>query len=219
MNHTPIESNHARQADLDRLVTGDLSKTERTALIHWLEAEPSRWRLCGLTFLEAQLWHAAFVPIAEQRNCSDTRPISRDDNQPRAGAAGRHRMLLTVIVVLVAFGSGLALGRAPRAASEVTQSIAERPSVAPSDSQVTRIEDSPQKPVVQLPERDNAPVEVAQSEHPRSAVPEYVERQFQRRGYELQQTQRWIPLALNDGRRGVVPVDRVQLKYVGLRSY
>lgn len=53
------------RSSLDRLVTGDLCETERTALIRFLEEHPEYWRDCGLAFLEAQLWSETLQSIPE----------------------------------------------------------------------------------------------------------------------------------------------------------
>ncbi|MGH8631485.1 MAG: hypothetical protein ACREU7_12080, partial [Burkholderiales bacterium] len=44
---------------IDALVCGELAEEERRDLLAWLDADASRWRMCGLAFLEAQLWERA----------------------------------------------------------------------------------------------------------------------------------------------------------------
>ena len=44
---------------LDRLVSGDLPEPDRRSLLAWLDEEPTRWRVCALAFLEAQVWEQA----------------------------------------------------------------------------------------------------------------------------------------------------------------
>lgn len=50
-------------------------------------------------------------------------------------------------------------------------------------------------------------------------VPEQVRRTLERMGHEVQEERHLIPLQLPDGREGVVPVDDVQVRFVGQKSY
>ncbi len=52
---------------IDRLVSGELDDASRRRLLHWLDADPRRWRQCGLAFLEAQSWEQAFGPANCER--------------------------------------------------------------------------------------------------------------------------------------------------------
>jgi hypothetical protein len=47
------------ESQMDGLVCGDLDEASRSRLLDWLDADPTRWRKCGLAFLEAQLWGQA----------------------------------------------------------------------------------------------------------------------------------------------------------------
>lgn len=50
------------------------------------------------------------------------------------------------------------------------------------------------------------------------ALPEYVKRQWERRGYKVSQ-QRWLyPFELEDGRQVVLPVDEVNVQFVGYEA-
>jgi hypothetical protein len=50
------------------------------------------------------------------------------------------------------------------------------------------------------------------------ALPEYVQRQLERHGYQLQQRRRFLKVQLEDGRDAVIPVDQYQLKFVASQS-
>ncbi|HEV3024490.1 MAG TPA: hypothetical protein VGX76_18570 [Pirellulales bacterium] len=50
-------------------------------------------------------------------------------------------------------------------------------------------------------------------------IPAYVRSQLERRGYRVDSQHALVPVALPDGRRVMLPVDKLQLSYVGLRSY
>src|SRR5262245_30677905 len=59
---------------IDRLVCGDIEECDRERLVKWLEEDPVRWRLCGLAFLESQLWSFALRTWPEA-----SQPVAHDD--------------------------------------------------------------------------------------------------------------------------------------------
>ncbi len=52
-----------------------------------------------------------------------------------------------------------------------------------------------------------------------SPIPQSVVQALERSGYQVQTGQELMPMPLKDGRQLVVPVDKVQLQYVGNRTY
>ncbi len=71
----------------DRLVDGELTEEERSALLTRLDDEPALWRRCALAFLEAQTWREAIGDVftdlagspaspAEDRSPSRAEPVS-----------------------------------------------------------------------------------------------------------------------------------------------
>ena len=52
-----------------------------------------------------------------------------------------------------------------------------------------------------------------------SPIPESVVQALERSGYEVQTQQELMPMPLKDGRKLVVPIDKVQLQYVGNPTY
>src|SRR5579872_1449138 len=98
---------------LDRLVCGELDEGARRRLLAWLEAEPLRWRLCGVAFLEAQTWSQAFgeLPRGDYDLRRDTVHPAICTAAPRVSDR-RHRTAvgpLGLAALLIAFGLGLAL--------------------------------------------------------------------------------------------------------------
>ena len=75
---------HAMQAQLDRLVAGDLPENDRRSLLAWLDEDAGRWRACALAFLEAQTWEAATAawPAAAKTTAAPALPGS---SQPQRG--------------------------------------------------------------------------------------------------------------------------------------
>jgi hypothetical protein len=52
-----------------------------------------------------------------------------------------------------------------------------------------------------------------------SAMPLEVLKDLQRSGHQVEQSRQLVPVDLHDGRRVVVPVDHLNIHYVGNRSY
>ncbi|MBI3462373.1 MAG: hypothetical protein HY000_04840 [Planctomycetes bacterium] len=50
------------------------------------------------------------------------------------------------------------------------------------------------------------------------ALPDYLQRQLEERGYQLQQCRRFMEVKLEDGRHALIPVDQYQVKFVGGRA-
>src|SRR5687767_11938198 len=71
MTTKPMADN-AMQAQLDRLVAGELSENDRRSLLAWLDEDAGRWRMCALAFLEAQVWEAA---AADEAPAPATLPV------------------------------------------------------------------------------------------------------------------------------------------------
>jgi hypothetical protein len=52
-----------------------------------------------------------------------------------------------------------------------------------------------------------------------SALPEYVRKQLERQGYEVEGDRQVLSVALEDGRSVAVPVERLKYRYVGYRVH
>jgi len=72
---------------------------------------------------------------------------------------------------------------------------------------------------VQLPALQRERIDQQWLQSLTSPIPENVVRALQRSGYKVQTQQELMPLPLKDGRRLVVPVDQVELRYVGNPTY
>jgi hypothetical protein len=66
-------------------------------------------------------------------------------------------------------------------------------------------------------ERDNIDPQWLRSFPP--AVPDDVLQAFHRTGHEVEQHRELVPVPMKDGRRLVVPVDQVDVHYVGNETY
>jgi hypothetical protein len=52
-----------------------------------------------------------------------------------------------------------------------------------------------------------------------SALPPSVLQALERAGHRVHQDRRYVPIDLDDGRRVVLPVDQVEVQYVGHRGF
>ena len=102
-----IREDRVRQ--IDRLVDGDLSESERRDLLLALEREPDGWRACALAFLEAQGWRGEIGAVVRDRAALSIAPPA----QPLVGGwrgvlrKGPGAWLSLAAVVMVSFALGL----------------------------------------------------------------------------------------------------------------
>src|SRR5262245_12355403 len=87
---------------IDRLATGDLDEHRRRELLNWLDERPTRWRRCGLAFLEAQTWNEALGASGDVE-----RTVVRTDAPKQHRAASIAIRLALAAAVLAAFGLGI----------------------------------------------------------------------------------------------------------------
>ena len=240
MNRNNNTSDTALQAQLDRLVSGDLAPAERRSLLAWLDEEPSRWRTCGLAFLEAQNWTEALETLGEDPRDAAAPPsteISKDDRKEQIGERKSSLRLLAVAAsVLLALTCGIVIGRQWDSHGSPGPTIADipretdRPRASPLPRQEMSKRDQVQLATVSLPTDLSPnvaalvqlPVKTASSDaaaNTASSIPEHIRKQWERRGFELKEERRFLPARLADGREVVVPVNEVQVKYIGNQVY
>jgi hypothetical protein len=177
---------------IDRLVDGELADGERRALLVRLEAEPDGWRRCALAFLEAQEWRATFGPLAA---------VARLPGAP--AARGRKPWPWRPVAKLTAVAAGLA------AAFALGWGLHGRPAAMPVHTPIT------------IAETAGPAVEEPQPPEPEGAapLPALAAKPWERRGFRADTQKRRVSMELKDGRRLEVPVEEVQLRYVGGRTY
>lgn len=223
---------------IDRLVDGELDENERQRLLARLEAEVGGWRRCALAFLEAQAWTHTLNSITTETLPRDQVPSILVTNQPTTIPASpriRRRWLPSgrlAAGILLAFVSGWLVGGAPRSSTPAptpgSSTRPQSPGVDPGLAALNRPEsaaDSGQKglepatfdPVESKDEpRFEAPIRPSQSSH---VLHESVRREWERQGYQVQHRSGRVSLKLENGQSLDVPVDEVELRYVGNRTY
>lgn len=220
MNHEILDRfRHDPARVLDQLVDGELSEPDRRGLLAALDDEPGGWRCCALAFLEAQVWRQELRGARQ-----DLATVARSAPRPRRWTS----WWAIAASALVALGGGYALrgytGGAPSARDQFTlqPAPAERETQLVGGPQQLRLR-------MQLPGREDAPIEVpvtaATDVDPqwlvrqRSALPEDVYRALERAGHRVERGGRLWPIKLEDGRQLVVPVEEVDVHYVGRPVY
>jgi hypothetical protein len=209
---------------IDRLVSGDLDEQDRGPVIAWLEEDPRRWRLCGLLFLESQTWSQALAewPCG---NLTKEMPVTR-----RAVVADksqkRRRQILNVAILAASVLLSFCLGFATRNTSQRDQlsdagdQIATDRLGSPSHSGINPVfaelpvesslrglpQSTIQLPVV--PKSESSPSTVVDT------VPDYVRRQWERRGYQVHLERRYVFARLPGGQQVAVPIEQYSLKHV-----
>jgi hypothetical protein len=241
MNETREDLQHDDSRWFDLLVDGELDESNRRELLSRLDAQPGGWRRCALAFLEAQSWRRELGDWVEDAQAqAPAVPVSTV--QLRSASLGIGSWLAIAASFVAAFGLGLYLrdlGR-PRG-FETTPQVAvdnsERPPALDAYT-LARQEHGPQtlpgggvmtmsfRPTpdgqlreVEVPFIDAGEVAPEWLAAPTPPMPLDVLRDLHRSGHRIEQSRQLVPVDLHDGRQVVVPVDQVNIHYVGNRSY
>ncbi len=229
----PLDENEL----FDLLVDDELSESQRGELLRRLEQMPDGWRRCALAFLEAQCWKKELGVVARE---PQSRVVAAPaPTFPKRAPLFRWGTLLAMAAsFLVALGLGFLWREGWQGRTTFPGQVADvlskpqRPSLAgnpasgasqaPAWQMVTLAADRGQGndgESIRLPavERDRIDQDWLRS-IPASIPPEVV-RAFKNTGHEVHQSRQLVPLPMQDGRRLVVPLDQVDVEYVGRSSY
>jgi len=238
-------ANPQRQFDL--LVDGELSEAERRTLLLHLEREPDGWRRCALAFLEAQCWKAELGQISPPGalESADVGPVSQTEPRGRRQTWRQH--VATLLTMAASFLLALVLGMGLRnnwsggsshlLSSELIPAVAEVPLAGRGAAQSSAASSGPALPADDLemvtldcrssdgqngtfcvPALHRDALDRNMLEHIPDAIPPDVRQAFERSGHRVVQQREIVPLQMKDGRRLVVPVDHVEIHYVGRPS-
>ncbi|WP_406700742.1 hypothetical protein V5E97_18290 [Singulisphaera sp. Ch08] len=225
---------------IDRLVDGELEEMERQRLLALLETEPGGWRRCALAFLEAQAWTRTLSTASKNGSidfgCNELQTHAlmnsgRPENllRQRRTPVGRRLSNAGILAagILLAFAAGwIASGaRRPIGPATVpfpTGGVAEV--LAPSSGLKMAFDpgqESPDPPELEQSEPSFAPQleELTRQAEAPPVLTESVRRELERQGYHVQQRSGLVSLELENGQSLEVPVDEVELRYVGNRIY
>jgi hypothetical protein len=183
---------------IDRLIDGELDENERRELLRRLDTTPDGWRRCALAFLEAQEFAQAARAWTSDHAAvhSEPTPVVAHPKHRRARLL---RIATAAMLAGLAFASGFAAGER-QVQPRVVQS--EPSNLAPPGPFPETITPSP----------------VIASPVPR-AFPNYVQSTLARQGYRVEPARKLISLNLDSGRRVTIPVEGVEIQYVGRQTY
>ncbi len=224
---------------LEQLVASELDEADRARVIDWLDADPGRWRLCGLAFLEAQTWSETLGAwMSEERTqVALTAPqISDRSARPRRGLTVARTTAL-VTAVFVAFTAGVitrGMWTSPGTNHDSSTAVSEdNDASVPVAERVESSSDAgPLMATVALPPgatgvpaaemrfpvvKGDSPPQHDGSNLPQ--LPDYVRQQWERRGYKFDAQRRYLLARLPDGEQVAVPIERLLVKYVGNKVY
>ena len=208
------------ERNLDLLVDGELDQTARRDLLVQLNREADGWRRCAMAFLEAQSWRDELGRLAGEPRETPSPPIQ--GAQPRLLFRWDHRlhsrlgsMLAVAAGLLLAFTLGIEVqqrrlaGDTSPDTAQVADSTATpgRPSgtsAAPRRADALRLASDSEKEVFETWTHGDT-----------EAIPTDVLEALQRLGHRVERHQEFWPYNLEDGRRFVVPVERLDVRYVG----
>jgi hypothetical protein len=238
----PHDESSLDDLELDLLVDGELGEQKRGDLLARLDRVPGGWRRCALAFLEAQCWTWELRAVCQESPAMVPSPRlapRRGSNRSRLGS-----VLAMAASFLIALGLG-AYFRGFWNRLETTTTPARMagslPSASPGGLSAPAASADSAGPVapgiwqtVALPVGDGArggeesaplPARVADHLDPQwlesfpPAMPRDVISALRESGHEVQQQRQLVPLPLQDGRRLLVPVDQVEVRYVGNSAY
>jgi hypothetical protein len=210
---------------LDRLVDGELCADERAALLAALDARPDGWRLCATAFLEAQAWAISLRTLDTESRVTVPRP-------PGLRPFARYGTIAAAFVVAFVAGFLTRDGTASRSTSQgpretpyatrdANGDVPTPPTPRPAPAQrsgslaaAVRADSRVRLPVFEADGADGAEIS-----RQISALPEYVRKQLERQGYEVEGDRQLLSAALGDGRSVTVPVERLKYRYVGYRVH
>jgi hypothetical protein len=227
------------------LVDGELNDAERRELLLRLERSPDGWRWCAAAFLEAQAWRgeakALVTAAAVSAGAPGLQPASLAAARPSGRASARIWMpaaLAAGLLVATTWvfwngnpnlpipGAGSQAGNpSPSAPAQFAGNPAAGHDVNPADPAIPQnlqlvVNGGPEgRRNVEVPLVDAAGMDEALFGQWSQALPPEVIRMLEQNGHQVVRERRLVPFHLNDGRRGVVPMDQLEIRPVNMQTF
>lgn len=249
MNRTHNNPPKIDQHLLDLLVDGELDESKRRELLARLDDTEDGWRRCALAFLENQclgteLGHLARVPPAEasRKKLTDRSSFLGRHWGTLAAMAVSFLVALALGVSwrglflpdagLISPGMDVADVDAP-VSPDFSDGLPDTPQIVAADAAHAPEDDpgawqmvsfampngSNEAETIRLPAVERDTLDDAWLDDLPQAIPPDVIRTIENSGAQIRGQRRLLPLRMKDGRRLVVPVDQVELQYVGAPAY
>jgi hypothetical protein len=201
---------------LDCLVDGELSDSQRRELLLGLDGIANGWRRCALAFIEAQAWRREFSALLAAPQAVAA---------PSAGVIGprpsRQFGLSTIFALAATFLVAFTLGLAMQGARALLPGVSTRPEqLAAMPVHSGEKSTNTHLASTDRPARETAvdtiwlPAETEDSDATAS-LPTQLVQQFQQLGHDVQHRQELWPVELANGHRAVLPIERIDVRFVG----
>jgi len=238
-------SEHRNELDndqlLDMLVDGELSESQRREVLRGLDQAPDGWRRCALAFLEAQCWKKELGGMA--RDAQVVVDPARPSTVVKRSWMRWPGLVAVAASLLIAVGVGALLrdfwarpgpggGQFAAGVSEPSgkdlalpgsSELADRGPQSAAPWEMITLTSAGGGPSAGSPIRLPAqPRDRIDDEWLRSfpaAIPPEVLRALENTGHEVRQSRQVLRLPMPDGRRLVVPLDQVEMEYLGRPAY
>ncbi|HUG20126.1 MAG TPA: hypothetical protein VMM56_14170 [Planctomycetaceae bacterium] len=224
-----MNTNHDnRQQTIERLVDGELSIDEEREMLSSFERDPSGWRALAEMFLEDRILTESLERETQAACSSVERPAAHARRTVRTNTLAK--FVSVSILILAAFVSGRysAASLEPTATAHVaeaerTESVTFEPAAAkrqlpPTVEFVTLSlsdagDNAPRIDVPLVPwEHVAASYASVQFVEPEPLVPDEIREILARRGQTIDARMSYVPFETPDGRTGVIPVSRIELR-------
>jgi hypothetical protein len=216
----------------DRLVDGELSATERRALLESLDTRPEGWRKCALAFLEAQAWKKDLFGLATkpQSSAASASTIAPNPIALRNRMRTAAQWLAVAAGLVVAFRFG-AMRQQPAPVANVSTAADQQIATAPPTANQTNgakpgdalnlwvRDDNGQLRRVRVPLVDAGALDNELGLQFQTGVPDNVRSHLQNRGYAVESKQRYAPMWFDNGRPMIVPVEDTKIVPVSNKVY
>ncbi len=237
MNPSENELTAADREMLEQLADGELPEAERRDLLLKLDRVPGAWRACALGFLEAQCLQDSLGGLARE----SARPTATVIAMPSRRGPWMRRLqtgLAMAASFLLALGLGwwagaLRQGAGPGSGltgqeTDLASTGGQSPFAPPDRSIAPRARpDLPPTMTVALPgspeHGEEIRLPVAEREYvdrsllfpDAAAFPADLREALRRSGYAVRQSRDFLPVPVEGGRHAVLPVDELDVHYVG----
>jgi len=222
----------------DRMVDGELSDTERRELLGSLDRVKHGWRKLALAYVEAQTWRNDLGAMV--RPASETTPETSMELAQPANVATKSDRLKLLLAMAASFLIALVIGFQFRGGdgspSDVAGSrpSADGPLLAQPDTAL--VPDSTMLTTATEPAGTATPTDAIEPSAPRGtpvfnvgsdarpssaspAVPPNIAEVLRRLQHRVERRRSLVPVETEDGRRIFIPVEDIEVEYVGDDAY
>jgi hypothetical protein len=244
MNPTDDHLHTGDDERIDLLVDGELPEAERRNLLSTLDDLPDGWRRCALAFLESQSWANEMRAIPCEQTAEPHATPAPGRGKAPFGFWGTLAAMAACFLIALGLGSLLRGVWAPEGSGGTTPieladtaNVREEPRTESDEAESLPSPDVPAESwkLVTLPLEDGrgGAVESIQvpavererfdaqwfEEFPTATMPAELLHALRRSGHRVFRNRQLIPVPIDGGRQLVVPVDEIEVRYVGNSSY